>query len=108
MNTEMYSFRVALAQIRLGVLPLNNNIHGYSERHQRKCCPFCISKIEDETHFLYECPIYSDIQSKFLSNSVQLPLTVLLQLGIEYHRHNLSRFIFYSIKKRSRIMVNGD
>ena len=27
-------------------------------------CPFCLTHIEDETHFLINCPIYSSIRLK--------------------------------------------
>ena len=31
-------------------------------------CPFCINKIEDELHFLLECPCFEEHRTKFFHN----------------------------------------
>ena len=32
-----------------------------------RCCPNCTSVVEDEQHFLLECPIYNDLRQRFSS-----------------------------------------
>ena len=49
-------------------------------------CPFCeCNVIEDEVHFLFQCPTYSMIRNKFyynvktlIPNIAQLPIIVLI------------------------------
>ena len=59
-------FRKAFARIRLGILDLRYNerfLRPYSSTH----CVFCGPQIvENEHHFLLECPMYSEIRSKYL------------------------------------------
>ena len=40
-DTDMYCFRVALMQLRLDVLPINNNMYRYSDCPTNKHCVFC-------------------------------------------------------------------
>ena len=49
-------------------------------------CPFCVCNvIEDEVHFLFQCPTYSMIRNKFyykvktlIPNIIQLPINILI------------------------------
>ena len=41
----------------------------HSNIHQSdRCCPFCPNQIEDESHFLIKCPIYSNLRKKLLND----------------------------------------
>ena len=68
---EIYSFRVGLCQLRLGVLPINNNLHRYSVFARSRNCVLCVNKVEDEEHLLFTCPLYADIRMKLFNDESQ-------------------------------------
>ena len=103
MNT--YCFRVAVTQIRFNVLPINNNIHRFSDKRQDKLCPFCKSKIENEVHFLLKCGMYTDLREKFLSEYIDKPLNNLLRANNADCSRNLSRYIFHSVNRRKKLVT---
>ena len=54
--------RFLLAQLRCGILPLRIEPGRYvGEKPEERQCTLCNSNcIEDETHFLLECPLYNE------------------------------------------------
>ena len=56
-NIDIYCFRVAFCQTRLGVLPLNNSMNRYGYDPLASMCPFCKNQVEDELHFFSSCPV---------------------------------------------------
>ena len=65
-DINIFCFRVALAQLRLGVLPINSNMYRYSECPTNRNCVFCPDVVENEDHFLLVCPLYTDLRNRFL------------------------------------------
>ena len=63
---DIYCFRVALTQLRLGVLPINSNMYRYSDCPTNKNCAFFQNQVENENHFLLLCPLYTDLRNRFL------------------------------------------
>ena len=70
------------AQIRMGILPLSietgrfklvkNTTTGLMQKQrekERKCCLCKLDKIENELHFLFECPVY-DFQRMILYQTI--------------------------------------
>ena len=55
-NVDIFCFRAAFCQTRLGVLPLNNNMNRYGNNPLASMCPFCKNRIEDELHFFQFMP----------------------------------------------------
>ena len=104
-DIEMYSWHVAISQVRFNVLPLNCNLHRYSAFDYKRMCPFCRTKPENESHFLFECTVYNDLREKFLQASAGLSAQELLKANDSIHMHNLSRYIFHAINKRKRILL---
>ena len=62
--------RSIFAQLRCGILPLKIETGRYSQIPlEYRVCIFCnINAVEDEIHFLFDCPLYSAIREKFWSN----------------------------------------
>jgi len=56
---DIYCFRVALTQIRVGVLPINKNMNRYGLNPKASMCPFCNDLEEDHKHLLQSCPVYA-------------------------------------------------
>ena len=68
LDIDIFCFRVALTQIRLGVLPINSNMYRYSENPKDRRCVNCTSLVENEHHFVYTCPLYNDLRKRFMEN----------------------------------------
>ena len=61
--------RTALTKFRLSDHSLMIEKGRHSNIHQSdRCCPFCPNQIEDESHFLIKCPIYSNLRKKLLND----------------------------------------
>ena len=65
-SIEITKFRKAFARLRMGIVDIR-----YNERFLRplssRFCIFCPSqKIDDEFHFLLECPMFTELRQKYL------------------------------------------
>ena len=103
-DINIYCFRVALSQIRLGVLPINNNMNRYGDNPRASMCPFCKSEIEDEKHFLFSCPMYIDLRNRFLNTMDSRQLYRLIEGRDKETSRSDSKYIFHSIKRRKILM----
>ena len=104
LNVDTYCFRVAISQVRLTALPINNNIHRYSNNDQHRNCPFCKTKVEDELHVLFECVKYTDLREKFLQGFQFTSAFRLLEASRSDSMYKLSRFIFLTMKRRRLLL----
>lgn len=100
-DIDVYCFRVALSQLRFGVLPINNNLHRYTENPDSKLCVFCKNCLEDEHHFLLVCPLYNDIRNRFLSIRPRSAHFLLMLTNPDKTRL-LSKFVYHSIQRRKK------
>ena len=62
--------RSLFAQFRCGILPLQIELGRFRnlQLHER-ICPICNSAVEDEIHFLCECPLYSHLRSSLFESA---------------------------------------
>jgi hypothetical protein len=100
---DIYCFRVGLCQLRLGVLPINNNLQRYSDCPGKRNCIFCDTVVVNEEHFLFTCPLYVDIRTKLLNNALQNEITSLATVLSWKSKKNmfiLAKFVFNAIKRR--------
>ena len=108
---DIYCFRVALTQLRLGVLPINSNMYRYSdcptkkkkkkkEGKKRRRSVFCQNQVENEDHFLLVCPLYTDLRYRFLEQKGIQSLQNMLRRKNTKGCRLLSKFIFHAIKRR--------
>jgi hypothetical protein len=99
-------FRTVFTRFRLGVNELNAN-----RRYQNcsKLCPFC-EKVENEIHFLLECPKYVDLRERYINRFfVHLnttSLSSLLQNDNIYTTRSVAMYLFYALKERERLLEN--
>lgn len=100
----VYCFRVALAQIRMGVLPINNNLNRFKENLREAMCPWCSTQVENESHFLFHCSLYTDLRTRFINSSLDIR-TQVDGNNISIAK-NVSKFIFHAIKRRQRFIEN--
>ena len=101
---EIYCFRVGLCQLRLGVLPINNNLRRYSACAIQRNCVFCVNAIENEEHLLFACPLYNDIREKQLNDTSQNAVTASLKNVLSWksktNMFRLAKFVFSAIRRR--------
>jgi hypothetical protein len=103
---DIHCFKEVITQLRCGVLPINCNVHRYSEHFQDKTCPFCNDAEEDEVHFIFSCPLYSELRKWFsIDRYDQHALVRLLTCNQKYETINLAKFVFYALKKRQRSLA---
>jgi hypothetical protein len=95
---DVYCFRVVFTQARLNALPINANLHRFSEKPEDKFCLF--SKNVNETHIIFNCPLYCDLRKTFICNFVNRPLFVLLK-GVNHEITSCTaKFIFRAMERR--------
>ena len=106
-DVNIYCFRVALTQIRCGVLPINNNMNRYGSNPIASMCPFCEDRIEDEKHFLFSCTVYLDLRNRFLETNDCDHLYRMLegeQIGLS---RSVAKYVFHAFKRRRQLIVNN-
>jgi len=103
---DIYCFRVAFTQIRLHALPLNNNVHRYSEISSNRNCVTCNRMVEDEKHLIFECPLYSDLRKRFIGDVIYLPFSCLVKGTDLALTQSVAKFVFHSMKRRSAHICN--
>ena len=102
----IYCLRVALTQIRLGVLPIRSNTERFCESPDAKFCPFCKNVDENENHFMFVCPLYADLRSKFLGSLINVNLNVLLSGVFNNMTRSVGKYIFHSVRLRQKLMCD--
>lgn len=104
-------FRDCVIRLRFGINDLKIN-----KRYCRAAaatpphCPFCIGKIEDEIHFLFHCPVYTDLRRKYLfsicnHDSDMQNFHDLLECNSVLNSRNLGMFVFYGLKLREELLL---
>ena len=68
------SSRSIFSQFRTGILPLRIETGRYNNLplHERLCVYCQENEIEDEFHFLLECPLYTDMRQELLNQCNQI------------------------------------
>ena len=99
-DIDIFRFRVALTQLRLGVLPINDNTYRYSDCPTHRNCVFCPDVVENEDHFLLVCPLYTDLRKRFLEQKGAQSLQDMLQWKDTKRRLLLSKFTFHAMNRR--------
>ena len=71
-----------------------------SENIVNKDCTFCPGILEDETHFLFHCLLYSSIRhkhiAKFMDQEALPTLKVLLQVPSTLVSRKVAMYVFYA------------
>ena len=103
-SIDIDCFRVAVAQATFGVLPLNNNFHRYSVSPIDRNCAFCVSKIEDEYHLLFVCPVHADLRNKFMQVASIMSVKSALEARNIGLCQSVSKFVFHAINRRKQFL----
>lgn len=107
--------RSMIAQLRMGILPINLETGRYRNvPADQRFCYNCDNHVEDEAHFVFECPVYEyyrktlydnlDSESSFEHMSSHAKLTYLC----ENYPRQLAKYICHAFSKRqSLIYINN-
>ena len=68
----MEVYRNNLAQFRMGVPQINLHGHRFSTTADNTTCPFCANQQETEIHFVFQCPVYNQLRSKYLPDIINV------------------------------------
>lgn len=104
-EVNIYCFRVALTQLRMGVLPINSNMNRYGLNPRASKCPFCENQEEDEIHLMFSCPIYADLRNRFLTNIDFNNFPVLIEGNDIDQSLLVAKFVFHAMKRRTTLIV---
>ena len=97
LDIKDYKLRTQLTKLRLS----NHTLLIETGRHKKlpkemRVCPFCPNSVEDELHFVLQCPTYTILRDKILNNLAETnPLLNLCSQGekFKYIMRNINRDI---------------
>ena len=106
--------RSLCAQFRSGILPLRIEVGRYrQEQVEERICDFCpMNEIEDEEHFIFDCPLYAE-EREILFKDTNLLLNQhitrgdILYLLFENHTCKIVRYIKKAYDKRKEILYKS-
>ena len=85
--------------MRFGINELRVN-----KRYESENIAFCPGILEDETHFLFHCPLYSSIRHKHIAELMAqeelTTLKVLLEAPSALVSIKVAMYVFYALKLR--------
>ena len=123
-DTEKYvksflskSLRSIMAQFRFGILPLKIETGRFTgDAIQKRICDFCdLNEIEDELHFLVQCPQYSEQRSKLFAratifypefDTIEEDIQLVILMSDEDLVKDTAIYLKESYTKRSTVVYN--
>ncbi len=104
-------FKTYISRFRMGVSQFNTHRHRYKVNPSPEifCCPFCVNIVENEIHFMFCCPMYSDlrlqlIESKYFSRPSKFRLAVLLTSEKKNTMINVGPFLYRAFERRAEMI----
>ena len=101
-----HKYRSVIARLRNGTLPLRIETGRYVnlEVEERKCILCTDNVVEDELHFIFDCRLYDDIQSRFMNMSTDLlPNGKLSHFFSSNHVKTFSKHIYEMFIRRRNV-----
>ena len=115
------SERSAMAQFRFGILPLNIETGRFRNQglDERLCTLCAFNETEDESHFLFQCSLYDEVRSEWVSHIVNKTVNfleldkinkfkVILDIILDIHHRITAKFILrcYQLRKEVYTVYN--
>ena len=107
---DVNKFRTALAKFRCSSTNLMIEYGRYFNIEvDDRTCVYCETCIEDEFHFLLECPLYADLRNDFIdqyftNNPSRVKFCRLMNCTNERKLRNLAMFIYYAFRTRNEFL----
>ena len=101
------TFRDTLIRLRFGINELKVNKRYGSDNVTNKNCSFCPGLLEDESHFLFHCPVYPAIRLKYIAEFTEMPRTLnqLLETPSTFVSRKVAMYTFYALKCREKLLA---
>ena len=99
-SLEITKFRIAFTRFRLRRNELNKSFNN------EIYCPHCTGQIENDTHFLLDCVLYTDLREKYLKKYIKymadtgLNFTFLINGQGYLKTKHVAMYIYYALKYR--------
>ena len=96
-------FRDTLIRLCFGINELKVNERYGSDNVTNKNCSF----LEDESHFLLHCPVYSAIRHKYIAEFTEMPHTLnqLLETPSTFVSRKVEMYTVYALKCREKLLA---
>ena len=96
-----------MIKLRLGICEIGVNKRYQPTNTVNQNCPFCKNNLENEYHFLFNCPLYSDIRLKYIPTLTGgFSLKSVLTDHNSDNMRNIAMFIFYALKRREEVITS--
>ena len=82
---------------------LNNNMYAYSENPNDRRCVNCTSLVENEHHFVYNCPLYNALRKRVMENALNIPIHRLLEGNNEKYSRLVAKLVFHAYEKKAAV-----
>ena len=99
----MEVYRNWLTQFRVGVSQINLHRHRFPTTTNNTTCPFCANQQETEIRFVFQCPVYPQLRSKYLPDIINVRdprkhLIILMNSSCQETILNVAKFLVCTFK----------
>ena len=99
--------RDLVIKFRLGMFDIRVNEHRYTDSTDFSC-PLCGFNVEDELHFIFQCPNLDSIRAKYIPDVSSFPVIIESLRCFLYDDENLEnfgRYLYHSQVLRSKSLA---
>ena len=105
--------RSLLAQLRMGVLPIHIETGRYTNiPAENRYCFNCHDKIEDEMHFVFDCPLYGTFRETLLKNVDEsfnfMTIHNKFAYLCSYFTRQLAKYVCQAYDKRNSLLYTSN
>ena len=97
-------FRDVFTKFRMGVSDMYSHKYRFRDDFSSILCPSCREEEEEEIHFLFECPVYEDVRTKYLRARMISEENNYVSLFGSSDRetlHCVSMYLYYTFRRRT-------
>lgn len=113
-HIDIYKFRRVLAMFRCSSDNLMLEVgRYYNIPSEHRFCIYCECIVEDEIHFLLVCPLYDDLRTLYINNTLQqMPLyrkfSKLMSSTDQITIRQLAMYLYFAFQRRNEYMSSVD
>ena len=106
--------RSMVLQIRMEILPINLETGRYRNIPvEKRVCFNCTDTIENEMHFLLQCPVYDDYRNVLLNNVNDVQFEYMndfskISFLCTYFPRQLAKYVCHAFEKRQQIVYSDN
>ena len=99
--------RKALARFRFGMTELNDSFLTFDRTRnvKNKNCPFCTDHLENETHFLFVCPVYATLRVELLPKDIMAQEYIqIIANQTSTQNKRLAEYVYKALNLRNKMI----